>query len=298
VAALLEPVQGAPHAAVLVQAVFVEECVESDVDPLEAALDPGEHRFFRLDLEALPGLVLQRVAVIRHQLACHIDQIPALVPVFGQRDVAAQRLQIARPQAMAEHAHLATGVVEVVLELDLVPESAQQVRHGAADNPVARVADRQRAGGVGAHTFDLGPLAAPDVQRKHGVPGGDDRLDLVQDPRIGQANVDETGRGGLDAVDEPGRGSVARDGLRDVQRFAVGNLGKLHGDRAGEVAQLRFGAALDRNGFGRVERGQITGCLGALNGVAQQGGEVRRYQVHEQHSSAGQAVGCENIAPL
>ena len=275
-AARFERIQGAPHAAIFVEAVLVEEGVEADVDQGQAALDPGEHGPLGLQLEALPRLVAQRSAVRCGQLARDLRQVLALVALGGQRDGLAQRLQIARLQALAEDAHLAARIVEVVLHLHGVAERGQDVGHRAADHAVARVADGQRAGRVGADALDLRALAAPDVQREDLFARRDDRVNLRQQPGLVQPNVEEARRRDLDGGDERRGRHVAGDARGDFERLAPGEPGKLQGDRAGVFAQFRLAAALDGDGRREVKRRQVTCRLRRRDAGADQGCEFWR----------------------
>jgi len=296
VTARFKRLQRAPHAAIFVEAVFVEEGVEVDVDQGQAALDPGEHGPLGFQLEALPRLVAQGIAVRRDQLARNFRQVLALVALGGQGGGQTERLQIARLQALAEDAHLAARVVEVVFHFHVVAERGQDVGHCAADHPVARVADGERAGRVGADALDLGALAAPDVQGEDLIARGDDRVNLRQQPGFVQANVEEARRGDLNGGDE-GRGRhVAGDARGHVKRLAPGEPGELHGDRAGVVALLWFAAALDRDRRREIQRRQVACRLRRCDAGADQGCELGWEQVHERHSSLGGETGGQRRA--
>jgi hypothetical protein len=136
------------------------------------------------------------------------------------------------------------------------------------------MADGQRAGGVGADTFDLGAFARADIQREHVFPGSDNRFDQLLDPGFGQLDIQKAGSRDLQCVHVIRRIEMPGNRLGNLARFAAGGFGELHGDRAGVIALLRFAAALDRHLFGNIKRGQITGSLGSLDRGPESGGEL------------------------
>ncbi len=241
-----------------------------NVDPRQTALDPFEDRGLRFLFEDFPRLIFERIAVFRDQFLRDFDQIFTLVAFCGQVGGQTERLPVARLQAQPEHLHLAARVIEVIFHLDSVTERRQDIRHRAADHAAARASHRDRAGGVGAHTFDLRALAAPDILREDVFPGGDDRLDLLLDPAFRQADIQKTGRRGFDRADKIHRGGMSGDDLGDLDRLTPGEFGQLHGDRAGIIGQFGLGAALHRDRLRQIKRGQIARRLRGLDRVTDQ----------------------------
>ena len=120
-----------------------------------------------------------------------VDHVLAGIAVGGDLDVLAEELQVAGEQRAAEDLGLRAGVVHEVLALDVVARRLEHRREHAADRGAAAVAGGQRSGRVGADELDLHalPVAERDVaERRAGV---DDRVDLLREPRFGQAEVDE-----------------------------------------------------------------------------------------------------------
>jgi len=66
----------------------------------------------------------------------------------GRRAPHAGKLRLCR------YAHLASGVVEVVLARDVVSAGVEEVGDGVAEDGVAAVADGQGSGWVGGHVLD------------------------------------------------------------------------------------------------------------------------------------------------
>src|SRR5690606_5841487 len=116
--------------------------------------------------------VHQPVAALVIERLRDLSDVRAEVAVFGERGrdgLAAleragraagvdERL-VAGADALAEDAHLAAGVVEVVLARDLVAGPVEEVGYGVAEDGVAAVPDGQRSGRVGGDVLDDGRLA-------------------------------------------------------------------------------------------------------------------------------------------
>ena len=106
----------------------------------------------------------------------------------------------------AKRVDLATGVVDVVLALDLVPDCLEQADERVAVGGVAAAADVERAGRVGRDELDQDALGRLDGRRaeprrrrqaRHRAPI----------PVVGEEEVDEARAGNLDPVDGPRRPS-------------------------------------------------------------------------------------------
>ena len=91
----------------------------------------------------------------------------AVIAVFGHRHVLAERLGVARKERLVKGTHAAAGVVDIVLALDVIAGGLQHRGDGIAQHGVARRADVQRAGGIGADVFDLHRCA---VRRGRSLP--------------------------------------------------------------------------------------------------------------------------------
>ena len=127
------------------------------------------------------------------QLRRHVDEILALVPVFGRFDAL-----VARVERIAELVELGAGVVEVVLAVHLGALRREQVRDRVADRDPAPTARVQGPGGIGRDELEVYPparehrrAAVPIARRDHIT------QDVVQ-PRRREEEVEEAGPGNLD----------------------------------------------------------------------------------------------------
>ena len=165
----------------------------------------------------------------------------------------AEGLQITQSQTLAEQLHLAAGVVEIVLPLDFVAGGLQQPRQRITDDGAATAPDVQWAGGVGADEFDQGALSCADIKLRQLLAFPQYRVHLGAEPGLVQAEVEEAGRGDLDAGEEGGRRQVVSDALRNFERAAAHAARQLQRDGTGVIAHFR---ARRRANF---NRGQIAG---------------------------------------
>ena len=148
---LVEHAQHVGDLVALVQRPLGEPGVEVHADAVEIGLEALD------DVAHAPlARVVGRhvVAELGAQLARQVDEILALVPVFGRL-----LASVARVQRVAERRELVPGVVEVVLAVHLRALRRQQVRDRVADRDPAAAARVQRAGGVGRDELEIDPLA-------------------------------------------------------------------------------------------------------------------------------------------
>src|SRR5439155_9609616 len=98
--------------------------------------------------------------------------------------------------------HLATGVVEVVLALDVVAGRLQDIRQSVTQRGVASVPDVQGSGWVGGDEFDLDALSGALGSVAEPIPLHEDVDECVVEPPGLEVQVDETGASDLDVIDE------------------------------------------------------------------------------------------------
>jgi hypothetical protein len=168
-----------------VEVALVGVDVELDPERRERLADLAEDlRLGGLAEQPVAGLVDERFAVPRAQARGELADVVALVAALRKhhgrpsdrldprvlligerlgrrRRGAAELLEVARLHRLAEHAHLAAAVVEVVLARDVVAGRLEQARDRVAEHGLASVSERERAGRVRRHELHLHALAAP-----------------------------------------------------------------------------------------------------------------------------------------
>ena len=98
---------------------------------------------------------LDVVTELRVQLRGHVDEVLAVITVFGRRLPA-----IARVQRVAEAVELRARVVEVVLAMHLGALGGKEVGDGIADGHPAATARVQRPRRIGRHELEVDATAA------------------------------------------------------------------------------------------------------------------------------------------
>ena len=223
----------------------------------------GELVHVGMAVRMLVGLVLHEVVAVLGQEVARGVQVAALL----LQDVG--KLHVALGDGVAEGVHLVAVVVDPELALDVVPGVAHDVGHGVAERSPAAVAHVHGAHGVGGHELDLGLQAAAHVGagEVHAL-----LASLAEDGVHGrgtQVEVDEAGAGDLDLGDGRVGGHVRRDGVGDLARRAMGELGGLHRARGGPLTVGGVGRSLDA-AILKLERRQLTGLLRSREGSANQ----------------------------
>src|SRR5690606_25478323 len=89
------------------------------------------------------------------QLAGNVENVFALVAVGGKAEGLAAQFQVPEPNASSQDVHLPSGIIDIVLALDRIADSFQQVCRAGTVGRAPAMANMQRAGGVGGHEFDL-----------------------------------------------------------------------------------------------------------------------------------------------
>ena len=171
--------------------------------------------------------------------------VRAGVAVFGQRGLAAERLQVAGEQGAPEQLRLRAGVVDVVLALHVVAGGVEHGGQRVAEHRASPVADLQRPGRVGGDEFDLhlraaALVSASPVRTGRGGLGQPLPLPLRREP-----DVEEAGPCRLDLGDRLAAGDPPGDRGGDVERRHPHRAGQPHRHVAGVVAVLGLGRALD-----------------------------------------------------
>ena len=152
-------------------------------------------------------------------------------------------------------------VVDVELTLDVVTGVVHNAAERVAQRGPAAMTDVHGADGVGGNELDLGLHAAADVGlsevhallaslAKDGVLDGD-----------GEVEVDEAGACDLDLLDRGILGHMGNDGLGDLARGAVGQLGGLQGHGGGPLAMRSVSRSLD-SAIVKFKCGKVAGLLG------------------------------------
>ena len=284
---LRELLDDVPHGARLVEAALVELAVHADPEAAQGRVDLGEDGVAGGGREArLVGLAEERVAVRVREGLRDVGDVAAEVAAVGEAlgdrlaavEYARGRLRsddggVAGEHGLAEDAHLAAGIVEVVLACDGVAGPLQQRRDGVAEDGVAAVADRERAGRVGRDVLDDGRLAGVVGRPSVRVARREEVAEAGGEVARGEADVEKARPGDLDRgharrVDV----DAEREGRSDGARRAPERLGELERDVRREVAVVRVGGRLelDRDRGGVEAVGQVRQ---AREGGADGGGE-------------------------
>ena len=152
-------------------------------------------------------------------------------------------------------------VVDVELTLDVVTGVVHDAAKGVAQSSPAAVADVHGADGVGGDELDLSLQAAADVglSKVHTLLAG-----LAKDGVLdgdGEVEVDEAGAGDLDLLDRGVLGHMGNDGLGDLARGAVSQLGGLQSHGGSPLAMRSISRSLD-SAIVKFKCGKVAGLLG------------------------------------
>jgi len=107
--------------------------------------------------------------VLAVQRAGDERDVLALVAALGEHRRRADQFQVARANGVPQDAHLAAGIIEVILPRHPVSGSLEQARHRITEHGIAPVPDGERPGGVRAHEF-----------HHHGAPLAEGRRPIVR----------------------------------------------------------------------------------------------------------------------
>ena len=246
----------------LVEGSGLVDDVGAAVGVAAQALREGVH--VGVGVEVLVRLVLDVVVAILGQEVAGAVDIEALL----LHDL--DELHVAIGDGVAEDVHLRAVVVDVELALDVIAGVAHDAAEGVAERGPAAVADVHRADRVGGDELDLGLQALADVGlgEVHALLAG-----LVQHRVAGggvEVEVDEAGAGHLDLGDGGVLGHMRHDGIGDLARGAMGELGGLHRHGGRPLAMRSVSRSLEAAVL-QVECGKLARLL--------RGGERGAYQL-------------------
>ena len=215
----------------------------------------GKVVLIRMGLGVLVALVGNKGVAVGDQNLVSLVDIHALL---GD-DVG--KLHIARADGVTEGVHLRAVVVDVELTLDVVTGVVHHTAKGVAQSGPAAMTDVHGADGVGGDELDLSLQAATDVglSEVHTLLAG-----LAKDGVLdgdGEVEVDEARTGDLDLLDRGVLGHMGNDGIGDLARGAVSQLGGLQGHGGGPLAMRSISRSLD-SAIVKFKCGKVAGLLG------------------------------------
>ena len=189
------------------------------------------------------------------------QQLVGLVDIHALLGDDIGKLHVAGADGVAEGVHLGAVVVDVELTLDLVAGVVHDAAERIAQSGPAAVTDVHGADGVGGNELDLGLQAATDVglSEVHALLAG-----LAKDGVLdgdGEVKVDEAGACDLYLLDRGVLGHMGNDGLGDLARGAVSQLGGLQGHGGGPLAMRSVSRSLD-GAIVKFKCGKVAGLLG------------------------------------
>ena len=189
------------------------------------------------------------------------QQLVSLVDIHALLGDDVGKLHIARADGVAEGVHLRAVVVDVKLTLDVVTGVVHNTAEGVAQRGPAAVTDVHGADGVGGNELDLGLQAATDVglSEVHALLAGLAEDGVLDGNR--EVEVDEAGAGDLDLLDRGVLGHMGNNGLCDLARGAVSQLGGLQGHGGGPLAMRSVSRSLD-GAIVKFKCGKVAGLLG------------------------------------
>ena len=207
------------------------------------------------------GLGMLVVLVGNKGVAVGDQQLVSLVDIHALLGDDVGKLHIARADGVAEGVHLRAVVVDVELTLDVVTGVVHNTAERVAQRGPAAVADVHGADGVGGDELDLGLQATTDVglSEVHTL-----LASLAKDGILdgnGEVEVDEAGACDLDFLNRGVLGHMGNDGLGDLARGAVGQLGGLQGHGRGPLAMRSVSRSLD-SAIVKFKCGKVAGLLG------------------------------------
>ena len=230
-----------------VQRALREPAVEANAEAIQRRLDPLAHR---LDPTVGEVVEIAGVGTGRGQLLGELGDVFALVALVGR---------LPSPHAsgdgLGEAAHLAAGVVQVVLPLDPVAGEGEESSQRVTITGVTALGRGQRPGRVGGDELHQHPLGSLGGSAAEGIAGVEQGGEALAVPAIGQEDVDEPGAGDLDPVDASPQHAVEllAQSLGDLSRLLPARRGEQHRGVGGVVAQLRIRRSLEG---GRDRRGR------------------------------------------
>ena len=171
------------------------------------------------------------------------------------------KLHIARADGVAEGVHLRAMVIDVELTLDVVTGVVHDAAKRIAQRGPAAMTDVHGADGIGGNELDLSLQATTDVGlgEVHAFLAGLAKNGILDGN--GEVEVDETGAGDLDLLDRGVLGHMGNDGLGDLARGAVSQLGGLQGHGGGPLAMRSVSRSLD-GAIVKFKCGKVAGLLG------------------------------------
>ena len=206
---LPQPLQRAPYRLVLVQAPLVEIRIHANAKAVQRPFDVGENGFFRRLLERRRvALRIGRGFRLGVQALGNVCDIGAQVAILGKRRrrlhqplarvyLLARRVRVenrlvSRPHGLAQHPHLAPGVVEIIFPRNLVPAPRQQIGYRIAKHGIAAMAHGQGSGGIRADVLDQRPLTLPGFGAPERLSGRKQRPHPLRQIFRRKAKVDES----------------------------------------------------------------------------------------------------------
>ena len=207
------------------------------------------------------GLGVLIVLVGNKGVAVGDQQLVSLVDIHALLGDDVGKLHIARADGVAEGVHLRAVVVDVELALNVVTGVIHNTAKGVAQSGPAAMADVHGADGVGGDELDLGLQAATDVglSEVHALLAGLAKDGVLDGNR--EVEVDEAGACDLDLLDCGVLGHMGNDGLGDLARGAVSQLGGLQGHGGGPLAMRSVSRSLD-SAIVKFKCGKVAGLLG------------------------------------
>ena len=207
------------------------------------------------------GLGMLVVLVGDKGVAVGDQDLVSLVDIHALLGDDVGKLHIARADGVAEGVHLRAVVVDVELTLDVVTGVVHNTAERVAQRGPAAVANVHGADGVGGNELDLGLQATTDVglSEVHAL-----LASLAKDGILdgnGEVEVDEAGACDLDFLNRGVLGHMGNDGLGDLARGAVGQLGGLQGHGRGPLAMRSVSRSLD-SAIVKFKCGKVAGLLG------------------------------------
>ena len=251
-ASVIKRLESRGHCPAFHQGFFRKPALVLDAKFVEVVLDAVEN--------VVHGLVVAHVLTfgvghlhkggvgIKH-FAGDVDDVVALIVIFGPGNGHTGQFLGAQPYRKAQQAHLATGIVDVVFGVYVVASHAQQTGKAVAHSSAAPVAHVQGASGVGRNIFHQHLFAS--AARALAVAGGG-RFNVQHSvaPKIlREGHVAKTGASGL------GMGHIGATLnqllgklLRQFAGVGLGLLGKQHGRVHRKIAVLGVAGRLN-DGF-------------------------------------------------
>src|SRR5258707_12394803 len=127
--------------------------------------------------------------------------------------------------------YLPPGVIKIVSVGHLITLSLWQIEKRVTYHTAANPMHTQRTGWVGAHVFDLSCLARACALLENTIPGGDDILNLLRQPRFGKTHIQETGWCYLNGGNNARRRQMRLDNPGNLDRWLAHEFLNLHRHR-------------------------------------------------------------------